>query len=181
MQYIKISQNLKNGINLLAFITTYRPSLSVFMTNNMHKTAAFYTEQCTGPSLFHKLIWRQFKLVTEELWLISDTIFFTCTHAHKSFSNETKTIQVQFCAWRVEESVIHCWLGVGTVIRCWLGLGTVINDSSANILHTSYWESLWGQTCCSVIDAKLQLKHACASKKWHKQDPKSYRYNKMQG
>jgi len=26
--------------------------------------------------------------------------------------------------------------------------------------------SLWGETCCSVTDGKLQLKHASAAKKW---------------
>ena len=34
-----------------------------------------------------------------------------------------------------------------------------------SILHTStYWGSLWGQTCCSVIDGKIQLKHTSTAK-----------------
>jgi len=39
----------------------------------------------------------------------------------------------------------------------------LVNDSSANTAYI-YWRSLWGQTCCSVIDGKLQLKHAPAAK-----------------
>jgi len=39
---------------------------------------------------------------------------------------------------------------------------SLVNDSSANI---HLWGSLWGQTCCSVIDGKLQLKHAPVAKK----------------
>ena len=96
-----IQKNLPKSVNLQAFITTYHPSSSVFMTNKTpsgaekhhwtrklkngqnvlfflssfffllsssdglaqycvnfswwftHKTAAFYTEQCTTLSLFH--------------------------------------------------------------------------------------------------------------------------------
>ena len=42
---------------------------------------------------------------------------------------------------------------------------SLVNDSLAN---TAYWGRLWtdcGQTCCSVIDCILQLKHAAAAKK----------------
>ena len=45
----------------------------------------------------------------------------------------------------------------------WIEPG-LANDSSASTAYT-YWGSLWGQTCCSVIDGKLQLKHASAAKK----------------
>ena len=40
----------------------------------------------------------------------------------------------------------------------------LVRDSSANIAYI-YWGSLWGETCCSVIDGKLQLKHAPAAKR----------------
>ena len=40
----------------------------------------------------------------------------------------------------------------------------LVNDSSANTTCI-YWGNLWGQTCCSVIDGKLQLKHASATDK----------------
>ena len=40
----------------------------------------------------------------------------------------------------------------------------LVRDSSANIAYI-YWRSLWGETCCSVIDGKLQLKHAPAAKR----------------
>jgi len=45
--------------------------------------------------------------------------------------------------------------------KCWQpGL---VNYSSVNTAYI-YWGSLWGQTCCSVIDGKIQLKHASAAK-----------------
>ena len=47
-----------------------------------------------------------------------------------------------------------------------------LSDSSANTAYI-YWGSLWGQTCCSMVDGKLQLKHAPAAKKGHKQDLKT--------
>ena len=40
---------------------------------------------------------------------------------------------------------------------------SLVNDSSANTAYM-YWGSLWGQTCCSVKDGKLQLKYAPAAK-----------------
>ena len=40
---------------------------------------------------------------------------------------------------------------------------SLVNDPSANIAYI-YWGSLWEQTCCSMVDAELQLKHAPASK-----------------
>jgi len=60
-----------------------------------HKTAAFFTEQCT--SLDQPIAFFQFEVIpgdsgeplTEELWLpLRRQFFFTCTHAHKSLSNE---------------------------------------------------------------------------------------------
>jgi len=43
-------------------------------------------------------------------------------------------------------------------------LPLLVNDSSAKTAYI-YWGSLWRQTCCSVIDGKLQLKPPPASKK----------------
>ena len=57
----------------------------------LHKTAAFSTEQCTSPSLFFHVRshTRRFEPLTEEPWLpLRRHFFFTCTHAHKSLSNE---------------------------------------------------------------------------------------------
>jgi len=45
-----------------------------------------------------------------------------------------------------------------------LNRACMVNDSSANIAYI-YWGSLWRQTCCSLIDGKLQLKHVLAAKK----------------
>jgi len=39
---------------------------------------------------------------------------------------------------------------------------SLVNYSLANTAYI-YWGSLWGQTCCSVIDGKLRLKHAPAT------------------
>jgi len=41
----------------------------------------------------------------------------------------------------------------------------LVSDSSAKTAY-SYWQSLWEKTWCSVIDDKLQLKHASAAKQW---------------
>ena len=57
-----------------------------------HKTAAFFTEQCTSSSLSSRFeVTRgDSDLLTEKLWLpLWRHFFFTCTHAHKSLSNET--------------------------------------------------------------------------------------------
>jgi len=53
------------------------------------QTAAFYTEQCSSPSLFTWSLTRWFELVTEELWLHLRRHFFTCTHVYKSLGNKT--------------------------------------------------------------------------------------------
>ena len=110
------------------------------------KTAAFFTEQCTSPSLFFQVrsYIGRFEPLTEELWLPSrHHVFFTCLHVHKSPSNEM--------------SLFH-------------------NIAELEILLVWFFSqycigSLWGETCCSIIDGKLQLKHASAAKKkWHEQE-----------
>ena len=56
---------------------------------------------------------------------------------------------------------------VGFVNPCWLIAVTDvwISDTLAHISYI-YWGSLWRQTfCCSVIEGKLQLKHAPATDK----------------
>ena len=88
-----------------------------------HKTTAFSAEQCTSPSLFLQLwsLTRQFKPVTEELWLhLQCHFFFTCMHAHKSLNNITE-LEIWLRAWRQ---------GVDSVFE-----QSLVNDSSAN-LHT---------------------------------------------
>ena len=71
-------------------------------------------------------------------------------------------LEIRLCAWRREES----WHPLLT--QCLKRAWSMISANTAYI----YQGSLWGQTCCSVIDGKLQLKHMPVSnKKWHKQDP----------
>jgi len=96
----------------------------------LHKTAAFYTEQCTSPLLFHNFeVSRSGIQSLKNYGFISDAIFKNCTHTHKSLSNET--IIIQDC-WIRNTVVnmktrrvfgIHCWLSV------WREPG---NDSSDN-------------------------------------------------
>ena len=63
-----------------------------------HKTAAFYTEQCTSPSLFHNYEVSQGalnqSLKSYSLYgFICNAIFFTlCRHVYKSLSNENVII-----------------------------------------------------------------------------------------
>ena len=60
-----------------------------------YKTAAFYTEQCTSPSLFHNFEVSQGSLnhSLNNYGFISDVILKICMHVHKSLSNETIIIQ----------------------------------------------------------------------------------------
>ena len=84
---------------------------------------------------------RRFELLTEELWFpLRCHFFFTCTHAHKSLSNEMKLFH------KIAELEI-------------------LFEESLWFFSQYCIGSLWGETCCSVIDGKLQLKHASAAKK----------------
>jgi len=47
-----------------------------------------------------------------------------------------------------------------------------LNESSANTAYT-YWGSLWGQTCCSMIDGKIQLKPLLKKMTWTKKNIKT--------
>ena len=87
--------------------------------------------------LFHnyEVSWGASEPVKEEIWLQARHHFL---HLY-SLSNETyllrkiAELEIQWYAWRV-------WTEPG-----------LVNDSSANTAYV-YWGSLWGQTCCSVID-----------------------------
>jgi len=52
-----------------------------------HKTAAFYTEQCTS----HRFFTSRFELVTEELWLHLQCHFLG-HFVHRALSNKLLTI-----------------------------------------------------------------------------------------
>ena len=88
----------------------------------LHKTAAFYTEQCTSLLLLHNFEVSQGGLnqSLNNYGFYCDAIFFTCIHAHKSLSNET--ILIQDC-W-IRNTVV--WMKTGRVfaIHCWLGIWT---------------------------------------------------------
>jgi len=73
----------------------------------LHKTAAFYTEQCTSPLISHNFGVSQgsSNRSLNNYGFISNSIFKSFTHVHKSLNNETKKItnvelEIQLCAWR---------------------------------------------------------------------------------
>ena len=132
----------------------------------LHKPAAYHTEQCTSPSLFHyfEVTRGGSKWSLKSYGFISDAIFKNCMHAHKSLSNETIIIQDRWirnmvaCMKTGRESLWHPLLNLCLKRAC------MVNDSSANTAYI-YWGSRCGQTCCFVVDGKFQLKHAPASKR----------------
>jgi len=104
-------------------------------------------------SIFHFLqVWsatRQFELLTEKLWLpLQCNFFFTCMHVHNHLATKWN-----YCWFRNTVTVQGVFEEVDP------GL---VNDTSAHTAYI-YWGSLWEQTCCAVIDGKLQLKHASAT------------------
>ena len=116
-----------------------------------HKTAAFSTELCTSPSLFSRFgnHTRHFEPPTEELWLPLRRHFSSCVRMH---TNHLATK----CNYYKRAN--DCW------IRNTVGVRGVFEESLG--FFSQYCiGNLWGETCCSVIDGKLQLKHASAAKK----------------
>ena len=113
---------------------------------------------------------------------ICDAIFFTCMHAHIALSNKTKSLlkncwirnNYGWCAWR-RQGELALPIHIDSVHE--QIPGTVIRQP---MLHTSTKEASGDKTSCySVIDGKLQLKHArAANKKWHK---KHWKCNKVLG
>ena len=147
------------------------------------KTAAFYTEQCTSPSLSHnfKVSRDHSNWSLKNYCFICDAIFFTCTHAHIAPSNKTKSL--------LKIADLEIWLvcmettgRAGFADPHWLSAwtDTWVSNSSTNAAYIYTEEACGDKTCCcSVIDGKLQLKHApAANKKWHK---KHWKCNEMLG
>ena len=95
---------------------------------------------------------RQFELLTA--WLpLRHHFFFMCicmrtNHLAMKLLLKIAELEIQFVCRETWGSV---WREPG-----------LVNDSPANTAYI-YWGSLWGQTCCSVIDGKLKLKHASAA------------------
>ena len=142
------------------------PSSDMLVQNNkyymtlswrlLHKTAAFYTEQCTSPSFFSfnfEVSQGGLNQSLKNYGFIRDAIF-TCTYVHQSLSNETIIIQdiaeleKLLCAWRQGESLSSI---VDSVFELWTEPGQWFFSQYC-------WGSLWGQTCYPVTGAKLQLK-----------------------
>ena len=86
---------------------------------------------------------------------ICNTIFFTCTHAHKSLSNKTlllKVAELEMCTWGLGHGrvfVIHCWLDVWTEPGKWF-----FSQYCIHLLRKIM------RTDLLLCDGKLQLKHA---------------------
>ena len=93
----------------------------------LHKTAAYYTEQCTNPLLFHNFEVSRggSNQSLKSCGFISDAIFKNCTHVHKSLSN--KAVLIQDCWIRYMVACmktgrvfgINCWLSVWTEPGQW--------------------------------------------------------------
>ena len=115
-----------------------------------HKTAAFFTEQCTSPSIFYRFEVSRGGSNRSLKNFLCDTIF----SSHVCMRTNHLAMKCNYYA-----RLLNSWYA-GSV---WREPG-LVNDSSANTANIC-WGSLWGQTCCSVIDGKLQLKHASAAKK----------------
>jgi len=124
-----------------------------------HKTVAFYTEQCTSPSLFHNFVLSRGSLnySLNNYGFIFDTIFFTGRHAHKSLGSEMylllkiAELEIQLCAWRQGEPVIHCWLGVGTEPsqQFFSQIHLLRKPTRTDLLLSNRWKtSAQVSTCC---------------------------------
>jgi len=71
----------------------------------------------------------------------------------KQLAFKIAELEILLCAWGHGES----WAFI---------VDSVLEQSLVNAnIACIYWGNLWGQTCCSVIDGKLQLKHVPAVKK----------------
>ena len=128
-----------------------------------HKTAAFYTKQCTIPSLFHNFEVPQsgrtcqWRTMASFAMPLSSLVRMRTNHlAMKQFLFRIVELDIRLCAWRQGESLVSI---VDSVFE-----ESLVHDSSSNTVYI-YWGILWGQTCWSVIDGDLQLKHAPASNK----------------
>ena len=112
-----------------------------------HKTAAFFTEQCTSPLLFSR-----FEVTRGD--------------SNRSLKNYGFLCDAIFSS-RVRMHTNHLARNVIIMQDCWIGNTVGVRG----VFEESLWffsqyciESLSGETCCFLIDGKLQLKHASAAK-----------------
>ena len=113
-----------------------------------HKTAAFFTEQCTSPSLFSR-----FEVTRGDSNRPLKNYGFLCDAIFSSRVRMRTNHLATKCNYYVD-----CW------IRNTVGVRGAFEESLW--FFSQYCiGSLWEETCCSVIDGKLQLKHASAAKK----------------
>ena len=100
-----------------------------------HKTAAFFTERCTSPSLFSsfEVTWGDSNCSLKNYGFLYDAIFSSCTRMR---TNHLATKCIYFSQ--------DCW------IRNTVGMRGVFEESLW--FFSQYCiGSLWGETCCSVI------------------------------
>ena len=123
-----------------------------------HKTAAFYTEQCTSPMLSHNFeVSRGTSIQSLKNCMASFAMLFSSFVVMHTNHLATKCDTVQDCWVRnmvgvhggKESLFIHCWLGVWTEPGQWF---------SQRILHTSKEEACEDRLAAPVIDGKLELK-----------------------
>jgi len=128
-----------------------------------HNTAALYTEQCTSPLLFTTL--KSYKVVQTGHWrtmasflkpFSSLVCMHTCMGTNEPWPYKRYIIIVTTDHWsRNTISVFGDRERLSSIVDSvfeWM-------SSQWSLANTAYiyWGTLWGQTCCSVIDGKLQL------------------------
>ena len=113
-----------------------------------HKTAAFFTEQCTSPSLFSR-----FEVTRGD-----------SNRPLKNYGFLYDAIFPSRVRMRTNHLATKCNYYARLLTRNTVGVRGVFEESLW--FFSQYCiGSLWGETRCSVIDGKLQLKHASAPKK----------------
>ena len=90
---------------------------------------------------------RRFERLTEELWL----------PLRRHFSSRVR-MRTNHLATKCNYITQDCWIGNTVGVRGMF-------EESLWLFSQYCIGSLWGETCCSVIDGKLQLKHESAAKK----------------
>ena len=95
------------------------------------QTAAFYTEQCTSPSLF-----QNFEVSRGGLnqWLknygfIYNALFFTCMHAHKSLGNEMYLL-LKIADLKIQLMCMETGRALSSIVACLRILQPILHTST---------------------------------------------------
>ena len=106
-----------------------------------HKTAAFFTEQCTSPSPFSmfEVTQNDLNCSLKNYGFLCDTIFSSrvrmrTNHLATKCNYNARLLNIEILLV-CRECLKKAWCGHWSLSQYWIG-------------------SLWGETCCSVIDGK---------------------------